>query len=185
MARVNEYLATMHLLVAEVDFLGHNTLSATQHYSDALDVNSRATVNAARNKREVLARERLATIAARIGKYDSALIHIANALDLARKGDPENYGDVLEVAIAIYSKLGDKKRVAKLQAQLNKIIPLERQRRAEPAQPEEERPTDQLGSVDQVGPVEWAIEPEEDRPPGDTDQDDENALPDQPRESSE
>jgi tetratricopeptide (TPR) repeat protein len=157
---IDEYLATLHLLAGEIDFIDHNTLRATEHFSDALDVNRRATPNHARPKREVFARERLATIAARIGKYDSAIIHIANALDIARKGDKENYPEVLQVAIAIYSKLGDTKTVAKFQKQLDKLLPSQQQAQP-PAKIEGETAPERMGPMDQIGPVEWAGEPGE------------------------
>ncbi len=119
---IHEYISTLHLLLGEINFLAGATLDATTHFRDALECNTRATRNKTQVKRQVLAQERLATISARIGKFDTALVNIEWALDLMHKVDLKDQVEVLQDAIAIFSKLGDEKRVAKLKQQLEKLL---------------------------------------------------------------
>ncbi|OLS12727.1 MAG: hypothetical protein RBG13Loki_3649 [Promethearchaeota archaeon CR_4] len=118
---IHEYLSTLHLLLAEMNFLAGATLEATTHYRDALDCNTRATRNKTQIKRQVLAQERLAVISARIGKFDTAFVNIEWALDSMKKVDLKDQIEGLQDAIAIFSKIGDQKRVEKLKRQLGKI----------------------------------------------------------------
>jgi hypothetical protein len=104
-----------------MSFVAGATLEATTHYRDALDRNTRATHNKIQLKRQVLAQERLAIISARIGKFDTAVVNIEWALDLMHKVDLKDQIEVLQDAIAIFSKIGDQKRVAKLQRKLEDI----------------------------------------------------------------
>ncbi len=110
------------MLLGEINFLAGATLDATTHFRDALECNTRATHNKTQVKRQVLAQERLATISARIGKFDTALVNIEWALDLMHKVDLKDQVEVLQDAIAIFSKIGDQKRVEKLKLQLEKIL---------------------------------------------------------------
>src|SRR4030042_135172 len=70
---IHEYLSTLHLLLAEMNFLAGATLEATTHYRDALDCNTRATRNKTQIKRQVLAQERLAGVRARLGKFHTRI----------------------------------------------------------------------------------------------------------------
>ncbi len=118
---IHEYLATLHLLLGEIFFLAGATLDATTHFRDALECNTRATHNKTQVKRQVLAQERLAIISVRIGKFDTALVNIEWALDLMHKVDLKDQFEVLQDAIAIFSKIGDQKRVDKLKRQLETL----------------------------------------------------------------
>ncbi len=119
---IHEYVSTLHLLLGEINFLAGATLDATTHFRDALESNTHATRNKTQVKRQVLAQERLATISMRIGKFDTALVNIEWALDLMHKVEIKDQVEVLQDAIAIFSKIGDQKRVDKLKGQLDKIL---------------------------------------------------------------
>jgi len=104
-----------------MSFLAGATLEATTHFRDALDCNTCSTHNKTQVKRQVLAQERLAVISARIGKFDTAVVNIEWALDLMHKVDLKDQVEVLQDAISIFSKIGDQKRVEKLQRKLEQV----------------------------------------------------------------